>query len=869
MAWFPLWQLLHFLAFLIYISLAVYILNRTRFSIKNPGNITASVLFISFSAWSFGTIFMHNPGTPRFLAIIIDRVITVIWMLFPSLALLFFALQSGHKKLLSSRLFLSALALIPALCVFLFFSGQMLYAPVKTYFGWYSEWISSSLWPLVYFIYAPVFTAAGAMLFFFTAQKSKSKSLKKQAAIVVPATLLVLIISVYFDIIGPTYFYSGKMSPLNSIADLYIMIWAVAIFYSIVKYKMFSITPATAADNIISSMSEALFLLDDELKIIYANNAAHTMLNHNDTELFSKHFPSLLKDKKAINKILKTALVKDSVSGHEAVLLRKEGGPVPIMLSFNTLTESDEIKGFSAIATDITDMKIAEFQIKSERNRAQKYFDTADIMFVMVDMWRRVTMVNKRACEILEYSPAEMLGRNWTGCFIPEREEREMNIVFEQIVYKNSISGDIEGHIKTKSGKERLIRWSNTLMKNESGEATGVLSAGYDITEQALVQEQIKKLSVAVEQSPSSIVITDTNGRITYVNPKFTEITGYTKEETLGQNPKILKSGEWSREKYADLWKTISAGKQWRGEFHNKKKNNELFWESASISPIKDYKNVIISYIAIKEDITAQKKAEEDLRQSYDKLKELDMMKTSFTSMVSHELRTPLTSIKGFLSFLLSGVAGKITPMQKEFLETIRSNSERLLSLINDILDVSKMEAGSFTIVKKPCNILEITAASIKDIHSIAAKKNIKISVDIPSESKIINADGYRLSQVMINLINNSIKFSPQDSEIKIGFHIADAGNIVFPPHFEKPQISGSCAYITVADNGIGIKKENLGKIFTRFYQVENINTRHAQGTGLGLSIARNIVEAHGGCMWVDSEGEGKGAVFSFLLPAA
>jgi len=276
----------------------------------------------------------------------------------------------------------------------------------------------------------------------------------------------------------------------------------------------------------------------------------------------------------------------------------------------------------------------------------------------------------------------------------------------------------------------------------------------------------------------------------------------------------------------------------------------------------------IMGLICIVSDVTLQKLAAQELKESYEKLLELDKLKESFLSMVSHELRTPLTSIKGFLSFLLNGVAGPTTPRQKEFLEIIQSNSDRLLFLINELLDVSKMTSGSFSIQKSECDIIKTVNTSIKDMASLLDKKKITISLETGLQSLKISADEYRISQAIINLFNNAIKFSKLESRITIGIDLYTPGKFDLPLNiaaFLSPD--KKYLYLYVKDEGVGLSIEQRQKLFTRFYQAENINTRTAQGTGLGLYITKVIVQLHEGYIWADSEGLNKGTTIYLLLP--
>jgi signal transduction histidine kinase len=216
----------------------------------------------------------------------------------------------------------------------------------------------------------------------------------------------------------------------------------------------------------------------------------------------------------------------------------------------------------------------------------------------------------------------------------------------------------------------------------------------------------------------------------------------------------------------------------------------------------------------------------------------------------------------------MGGVGGQLTAQQKEFLAIIKNNSDRLLTLINDLLDTSKMEQGSFSINKAPAELGFIIDSGIKDLQSLTKNKNITITRQFSPEKNVVTVDAYRISQAVVNLINNAIKFSPPDSEITVRMenHILD--DIRIPAYVDRSRISpGYYVSICVIDHGYGIESDKLTRVFDKYYQVENINTRTAQGTGLGLNIVKNIVELHGGAVWTESDGPGKGAQFTLIIP--
>jgi PAS domain S-box-containing protein len=482
---------------------------------------------------------------------------------------------------------------------------------------------------------------------------------------------------------------------------------------------------------------------------------------------------------------------------------------------------------------------------------------------MLLDDYFEIVYANEAATALLGFSKEGFIGKTYTSLFA---NKNMANSWIKHVLIKESLHS-FETELLSKSGSSISVLLTTSLIK-DNNDIAGAVCIASDIREMKKSAEELNTLHTAVEQSPSSVAIIGKDGRIAYSNPKFSEVTGYSHDELIGKNLDLLRSEAHGDRFFDELWKTVNSGMEWHGIIQNRHKDSRLFWASESLSPIKDAKGNIISYIAIFEDITEQMDAQQKIKESYEKLKELDVMKSSFTSMVSHELRTPITSIQGFLAFLLAGVAGKITPQQKEYLEIIKNNSDRLLRLINDLLDTAKMESGTFTISKKYIDINALVSACTKDLRSLLIKKSMGIFINGMGEKIYIKADEYRISQSLINLLNNAIKFSPYNSTITITLKQVQDARELIPAHAFRGQLGeGPYVLISVSDQGAGIDPDKLRKVFERYYQAENINTRTAQGTGLGLNIVKNIIELHGGAVWAESGGRGAGATFVMLLP--
>lgn len=369
-----------------------------------------------------------------------------------------------------------------------------------------------------------------------------------------------------------------------------------------------------------------------------------------------------------------------------------------------------------------------------------------------------------------------------------------------------------------------------------------------DITEKKGKEEQLQLLSKSIEQSPVSMVITDANGSIEYVNYNFTENTGYTREEALGKNPSVLKSGMHNSQFYEEMWSTLLSGQPWIGEIQNRKKNGDLYWENAIISPIINSNGKITHFLAAKEDITEKKKLYSDLVKEKERAEESDRLKSAFLANMSHEVRTPLNSIIGFSELLADPDFEE--EQKTEFIQHIISNGNNLLAIISDIMDISKLESGEVNIYKKHLNA-NIILSKVKSQFAIQVEdKQLEFIVlnDVSDVDVEFIADADRLMQVFNNLLSNALKFTARGS-IEIGYQLQDR-----------------MLEFHVRDTGIGIPAEFHAKIFDRFRQVEDEKTRKYGGNGLGLAICKNLVELMGGKIRVESD-LGKGSTFYFSLP--
>ena len=328
------------------------------------------------------------------------------------------------------------------------------------------------------------------------------------------------------------------------------------------------------------------------------------------------------------------------------------------------------------------------------------------------------------------------------------------------------------------------------------------------------------------------LVVTDRNGTIIYINKKVEDITGFKRKSLLGQKAgtRINWGGEMGSKFYKKMWSTLLKNKVFSNVIKNKRKNGEMYDAHISIYPVGNK-----YFLAIEKDITHEK--------------ELDKMKTDFISLASHQLRTPLSAMKWYLEMLLDGDAGLLSGEQKSFVQNINNSNERMIELVNSLLNISRVESGRLIIDPKNTNIIEVVEDVISDVKPKAKERGITFMFEGVPSLPLIFSDPKLIRNVYMNLLSNAIKYTPSGGSVtlKISKNTKDIIN-------------------EIIDTGMGIPEKDQAKIFTRFFRAENARGKVTDGNGLGLYLVKSIVEVCGGKIWFESV-ENKGTKFTFTLP--
>ncbi len=525
-------------------------------------------------------------------------------------------------------------------------------------------------------------------------------------------------------------------------------------------------------------------------------------------------------------------------------------GSVRYIRGKNTLifNEAEELIEIIGMNMDISELKKHELllnktkeQLKNERNQFLSLLNTIpEPIYVSDTKTMKILFANDAkkkiyGDELVEKRCFEALHNLNEPCnFCPTIEKlnnKEQAIRWVKEDKKNK---------KTFLNIEKLIEWQD----NQNAR----FQIAFDITELKKAENEIRKLSVAVEQNPTTIVITDTEGNIEYVNNKFTELTGYTFKEAKGKNASVLNSGRTNTKIFIDLWNTLKMGKVWKGEFINKKKNGEKFIEYATIAPIFDENNKTTNYIAIKEDVTIKRQLENTLKKNEKKLRELNATKDKFFSIIAHDLRSPFNAIIGFSEMLFKKHSEYDAKKREQIIKLILSSSKETYDLLENLLQWAKTQIDNNTYNPEKHEVQTIIFETLFNTENIAKSKKIKL-ISAISENLSIYADKNMIQTILRNLITNAIKFTKEGGVITIDAQ-KNKKEVIF----------------SVNDTGIGISKEKIGKLFDITEKTNTLGTNNETGTGLGLILCKEFTEKHKGKIWVESI-LGKGSSFKFTIP--
>ncbi len=404
-------------------------------------------------------------------------------------------------------------------------------------------------------------------------------------------------------------------------------------------------------------------------------------------------------------------------------------------------------------------------------------------------------------------------------------EDREDVVAYFRAAMAGESGNDREFRLKTKDGGKAWVATSWQPIYDDDGQKLGFRTSVRDVTARKEAEEELRKLTQAVEQSQASIVITDRDGAIEYVNPHFCRITGYTAQEALGQNPRVLKSDEHPDSFYREMWEVLAAGHTWSGEVCNKRKDGSLFWEHATISPLKDEQGHVTHYIAVKEDITGHKDLEQ-LREDVDRI-------------MRHDLKTPLNGIIGLPQIMLEDE--NLTETQIEYLNLVMEAGYRMLNQVNLSLDLYKMEAGTYELVPVPVDVGVVVDRLLRDLGGQATVRGVVLEM-IGERPCMAMAEELLSHTMLSNILANAVEASPQGGTVTVRIETGED--------------------VAVSVHNMGVVPEAIRDRFFEKYATHG----KTKGTGLGTYSARLMAETQGGSIGFTTSEEA-GTTVTIRLP--
>jgi PAS domain S-box-containing protein len=603
-------------------------------------------------------------------------------------------------------------------------------------------------------------------------------------------------------------------------------------------------------DAVIRSVPGLLYLYDESGRLVRWNTQHEELTGYSAEEMrgmhvldwFGKHEP----DTALIAQRVQEVMTKGRGEA-EANLITKDGRAVPFYFTGVRLTIAGR-PYFTGVGIDITERKKAEEALRQSEGTLRTLLQAAPIGIGQVSADRTLGWTNQVLCSMLGYSGEELAGES--ARILYENEEEFLRVGREKHpeVIRHG-TGSVETRFQRKDGSVFDVLLSSSSV-SPGDLSHGMVFTAMDITERKRWEQQMKRLGAAVESAGETIVVTDSAGSIIYVNPTFEEITGYSRQEALGKNPRILKSGKHDRAFYREMWDTLLAGQVWRGRFTNKRKDGTLFEETGTISPIKDKRSRIVNYVAVKRDVTGEAMLQKQLLHA----QKMEAIGTLAGGM-AHDFNNLLQAILGYSDLLLMK-KGPGDPDRKK-LEVIQHAARDGADLVSRILTFSRKAESR----ARPIDLNE-EIRKAQELLRRTLPRMIEIELLLAKNLQIVDADPAQVEQILLNLAINAQHAMPNGGKLLIETSNVSLSDEYLQTHLEAQP--GHYVLLTVSDTGVGIEPTVLDRIFEPFFTTKT----NGEGTGLGLSMVHGIVAQHGGYIRCYSE-IGRGTSFKIYFPVS
>ena len=587
---------------------------------------------------------------------------------------------------------------------------------------------------------------------------------------------------------------------------------------------------------LVDNVTDAVFTIDLKGNITFCSQAGEKMTGYSVRQLLSMNMKEVIAQEHLaeIQERLQARIRGEKyLAPHQFELTRADGKRLPVEMSTSPLLKEGHLVGIQGIVRDITERKRAEEDLRESEQKFRRIYNASLDAIYTTSIDGEILDMNPAGVAMFGFDSLDELKKVNIESLYVNLDDRKRLI---ELAGKGPVR-NFGVQFKRKDGTVIDCIINSYPLSDERGRIVGLQGAIIDVSEHQEFQKKLKESEERfrgfVERSFDVIVMLDLEGHVNYVSPSVMWVTGYTPEEMVQQHFRNYLPKDVIPEEIR-AFVEIAKGEVARAvQLRIVRKDGSLAHIELNASPI--IRNGKIAGVqAIIRDVSERFKLME--------------MRDRFISTVTHELRTPLVSITGYLDLAVSGALGAVPKEIESSLLVVKRNTDRLLNLTNDLLDFRRLEAGKFELNKAPLNFQDVIKNCVEDTQpSIDEKKQI-LNLEVSEGPLPIQGDAVRLSQVLVNLLSNANKFAPESSTITL--RATEEEDVI---------------QVQVSDKGIGIKKEDLGRIFEPFAAIEKPS--HVKGSGLGLSVSKGLIEAHGGKIWSESPGEEKGATFTFTLP--
>ena len=585
-----------------------------------------------------------------------------------------------------------------------------------------------------------------------------------------------------------------------------------------------------------------LYLDSDGLRIRELNQTAADMLG-GTLEAFEGRPLQPLFDTRTSFKEVADRMVDGDLPGWREELWVNSEPARRVGLALSPMSTSAEEPMFSAQLMDVTDVYVATTRLETEKDFTEAVLSTTACPIVVVDLEGRITGLNEAGQKASGRTEEELLDQPIWGTLAPDADKRQLGDLIDR-TRPNRKTPTFEGDLLTADGGRRRIVWSSAPLTNDTGRRTHVVLTGIDVTDERNVRSMTNHLLDAA--TSTAFIGVDLLGTITVFNSGAQELLGYSADEVTGRlrlealhDPDeiaLVAVEQQTQAGFPTLIAGTGSGPQTRDWTYVRADGSRVAC-AVTMSAVRDAFGSHIGYLAVAHDVTETRRSQRILVETLEREREAaEQVKNEFVSTVSHELRTPLTSIVGYTEMLKEGAAGPVSPSQANLLEAVRRNGERLIEVTEDLLTLSQMDAGAFTMDKTAVDLRDVFEKAHEKLEPLLVGRDLDVGYDIVDHPVVVLGDPTQLERVVVSLLTNAVKFTEDGGHVRWTLSAAD-----------------TVAEIHVRDTGIGIPEAERPQLFNRFFRSSTARERAIQGTGLGLAIAQSIVRDHDGDIWVDS----------------